>query len=155
MSAVLLRSQVQIFEGATIRSSIPAGMELHDDDRFLLLELDPATGAVVKPIIDTPVTNLDVNPSATYLQIASGGISKRVVFAAGDRVPFPVLGVIGMEMSRQAAVKAGLNQWIAVFKQHGVLRKFTTNTRNAIVLGVGILIVAAVIVYLVVANVPA
>jgi hypothetical protein len=149
---VLLRSHVDIFKGATRLSGVRAGMELHDDGRFMLVKLDPSTSEVTEIVFDTAVTNLDVNPGTTYLDITLDGVKKRVVFAAAERIPFPLLGVIGMEVSRKAAERAGLRDWIDVFRDRGVLRKFTTNHRTALLLGAGIVVIVVVIVVLVFAR---
>ena len=148
--AVLLHSQVTIFEGALRSGGMPADIELDDDGRFTLTKVDRSTRAATETVFDTSVQNLDVNPGTTYLDITANGVKKRVDFAGSDHIPFVLLGALGMELSRKAAERAGLKDWLAAFKERGVVRRFTTNDRTAVILGSAIVVIVAVIVLLVV-----
>ena len=134
-------------DGATRIGMKSAVMDLHDDGRFVLATIELTTGSIIQMVIDTPVHNLSVNGATTYLAITAGDMTKKVDFS-GETPPVLAigLGVLGMELSRVSAEKAGIKDWVAAFKQCGVFRGFGINRRNLIVLIiVGAVVIGAIV----------
>ena len=134
-------------DGVTRIGAKPAVMDLHDDGRFVLAKIELSTGNITEMVIDTPVNNLSVNGATTYVAITAGEVTKKVDFS-GETPPglAVAMGVVGMEMSRVSAEKAGIKDWVTVFKEHGVFRGFGINRRNLIVLAiVGVVIVGVIV----------
>ena len=152
--SVVLRGRVGIMDGATRIGAKPAILDLHDDGRFVLARIDPRSGEVTEMVIDTPIGNVSVNRATTYLAITAGSVTKKVDFSGETPAGMAMaLGAFGMELSRISAEKAGIKDWVAAFKTHGVFRGYGINRRNLIVLMVVGVVVASVVVALLVGNV--
>jgi hypothetical protein len=133
--SVVLRSEVGVVEGF-FGFHKPAVMDLHDDGRFVLVRVDRRSHEFGEMIFDSPVDALSVGGASTYLTITANGKKKRVDFSTSSPVGIVELGLIGYAIAATNASAAGLPNWVAVFKQRGLLRRYSNTNRNLKVLGI-------------------
>ena len=129
-----MRSDVGVVEGF-FGIPRPAIMDLHDDGRFVLVRINPSTKTFGEKIFDCPVMNLSVGGASTYLTLSANGTKKRVDFSTRSAVGFGALGIVGYAIASSYATDAGLKNWVAMFRQNGLLRHYSNTSRNLIVLG--------------------
>jgi len=129
-----MRSDVGVVEGF-FGIQKPAIMDLHDDGRFVLVRIDPTTKTFGEKIFDCPITSLSVGGASTYLTVSANGLKKRVDFSSRSAVGAGTLGLIGYAIASSYATDAGLKNWVAMFRQNGLLRRYSNTNRNLIILG--------------------
>lgn len=154
MAEPILVNHVDVFDGVSQFSARPAVVELYED-RFVLVKVDPATGAKTETIFDTPLAGLSVRGSSAMLVFAVDGVRKRVDFSFGTRAAV-ALGVGGLAVGGALAAKSGVGAWVDALKAKGVPIRFRSYGKT-IGLGVGIalgivVILVAVVVVVALAN---
>lgn len=142
--SIVLRSEVDVLGGGfSLRQ--PAVMDLHDNDRFVLIKFDPRTGEFGERVFDTPVSSLAVTATSTYLTITEGRLKRRVSFTDGG-VGLAAFGLIGYAIAASNASKAGLTSWVELFRARGVMkRQLNAALRILILFGIVIVVFGVIV----------
>jgi hypothetical protein len=143
--AAQMMQRVTVYNGFTIFQQSPAVVELHDDNTFVLNEIDGPTGAITKTVFSVPANQLTVRGSMSMLTIAANGVKKRIDFSPGSRYALAAGGVIGLAISGSLAKKSGIQAWIDQLRAAGADVKFT-GMGSMIALGVAIGVLLVIVI---------
>ena len=144
--SIVLRSEVGVMGQGLSLSGQPAVMDLHDNDRFVLIKFNPRTGEFGERVFDTPVSSLRVSGTSTYLTISEGRVKRRVDFAGNSPVGVAGFGLLGYAIQASYASQSGIKSWVEVFRERGVMRRQLSTARRLLIF-VGILVGIIVVLF--------
>jgi hypothetical protein len=148
--AIVLASRVTLYEGFTPFVGKPAALELHDDDRLVLVKLDRRTGAIIAKKIDIPLSDVSVRGESSTLSIAARGVVTKVDFSTSRGVAFLVGGGFGVAIAEAVGKNSGIDGWLAALRERGVpvrVRKSALPVLLGILVGLFVLMAVFAAIY--------
>jgi hypothetical protein len=140
---LILKQDVELFEGDSQTGGQPAVIKLHND-HFVLESVDRSTGASTDIVINTALTDLKVGGSIATLTFTVGDITRRVDFSHGtgpalmtpDKLMFKTSGVL---------TGSGIYAWLKEFRALGVPVKYRSLRQTMLWASLATVVVLAVI----------
>lgn len=118
-----------------------AVIELHDDNRIVVTNIDKTTGAKQDIALDVALSDLRIKRSQNQLTLITPTVTHKVDFAPGSTTALLAGGAIGMLVHGAVSGPNDLATWIKEFESRGVTVSKWNAFRIACVVFLGIFVV--------------